>query len=62
MGNGLPEMEFVELGVSWDLGFGGGTEASDYIRIKYVVLRRCLPVHFPGEFLSFKDDEVFTHW
>lgn len=64
-GCGLPAMEFIELGVSWDLGPGGGTEASDYIRIKYVALGspgRCLPVHFPGEFLSFEDDEVFTRW
>lgn len=65
VGDRPPEMGFVELGVSWDLGPGQGTGASDYIRIKYVALSspgRCLPVHFPGEFLSFRDDEVFTRW
>lgn len=57
VGDGLPEMEFVELlgmkqtslGVSWDLGHGWDTKTSDYIRIKYVALSflgRCLHIHW----------------
>lgn len=70
-GLGLPETERAELFVRkqmslvlfGDLGAGRDTEASDYIRIKYVAcssLGRCLLVLSTGEFLCFEGDGVFT--